>query len=90
MNAIAQNIKNYFSKKLKGEKTAAAPEGMCPNCWGHNEWDGEFYKIIKDKHTIPGGEVYESFISKIVDKHVETTHIHEDKYICTTCNLEIK
>jgi hypothetical protein len=89
MNKLVESIKNYFSKKEKGEETGAAPEGMCPVCWGHSEWDGEYYELKKDKHSVPGSDVYESFISKIVDKHVATTHKHEDKYICTTCNKAI-
>jgi hypothetical protein len=89
MNKLVESIKNYFSKKEKGEDTGAAPEGMCPVCWGHSEWDGEYYELKKDKHLVPGSDVYESFISKIVDKHVATTHKHEDKYICTTCNKAI-
>ena len=86
---IIENIKTYFAKKEKGEETKLAPENMCPVCWGHSEWDGQYYEIIKDKHLIPGNKIYESFISKIVDKHVKTTHKHENKYICLTCDKEI-
>ncbi len=89
MKTIAKNIKNYFYKKEKGEETGIAPEGMCPNCWGYHEWEGEYYELKKDKHLIPGNDIYESFISKIVEKHVKTTHIHENQYICSTCNQVI-
>ena len=89
MNTIIENIKTYFSKKDKGEETKSAPEGTCPICWGHNEWDGQYYKVIKDKHLKPGEDIYESFISKIVDQHVKTTHKHENKYICTSCDKAI-
>jgi len=89
MNTIIDNIKSYFAKKDNGEPTNVAPADMCPVCWGHNEWDGEYYKVVKDKHLKPGNDLYESFISKIVDKHVNSTHKHEDKYICTTCDKEI-
>ncbi len=87
MIAIIDNIKAYFSKKE--EKSESAPTGMCPTCWGFNEWDGHYYEIVKDKHLIPGKEIYESFISKIVDEHVRTTHKHENKLICTTCDKVI-
>ena len=86
---ILNNIKQYFSKKEKGVATGAAPEDMCPTCWGYNEWEGQYYEVIKDKHLIPGKDPRENFISKIVDKHVDTTHKHENKYICTTCDKEI-
>ena len=89
MSTIIENIKTYFSKKEKGEKTGLAPEGMCPPCWGYNEWDGHYYEIKKDKHLLPGKDIYQSFISKIVDKHVGSTRKHENEYICTTCDKKI-
>ncbi len=85
---IIERIKNYFSKKRKGEETGAAPEGVCPNCWGKQEWDGHFFELIKDPHLTPEGRRYQSFISKVVDQHVGSLHKHGDRYVCTTCGLE--
>jgi hypothetical protein len=89
MTTIVKNIKAYFSSKQDGEQTKLVPEGMCPNCWGHDEWDGQYYTVVKDKHLLPDNDIYQSFISKIVDKHISTTHKHENKYICTTCDNAI-
>jgi hypothetical protein len=89
MSTIIENIRDFFSKKQKGEETGLAPDGVCSICWGHTEWDGEYYEIVRDKHLLPGSDRYESFISKIADKHVNTTHKHGNKYICTSCNKEI-
>ena len=89
MGIIIENIKTYFERKERGEKTEKSPEGECPTCWGHNEWDGQYYEIKKDKHLIPEKQVYESFISKIVDVHVNTVHTHGTKHICLTCEKEI-
>jgi len=86
---ILEKIKAYFSKKEKGESTESAPEGMCPTCWGREEWDGKYYEIVKDKHLHPEVDTYSHFISKIVDKHVSTTRKHEDKYICISCDKNI-
>ena len=89
MKELAQKIKNYFSKKENNDDSMKSPDGMCPTCWGFNEWDNEYYEVIRDKHLTAGGDVYDSFISKIVDKHVNTTHKHNNVYICTSCNKEI-
>jgi hypothetical protein len=89
MKEIAQNIKNYFSKRDRNDSSTNGPDGMCPTCWGFNEWDNEYFEVIQDKHLIPGNDIYESFISKIVDKHVNTTHKHENVYVCTSCDKEI-
>lgn len=82
---IVQNIKNYFSKKEKGENVGGAPEGICPICWGRSEWDGKYYEVIKKNDN----KIYESFISKIVKKHIDGVKKSKDKYICISCDKEI-
>ncbi len=42
------NIINYF-RKPKKETTNTSPEGTCPVCWGHQEYDGKIRKVFKDK-----------------------------------------
>ena len=85
---IATTIKNYFSKKWKGETADKAPEGVCPNCWGKQEWDNQFFDLIKDPHLTAEGKRYQSFISKVVDEHVGALHKHGTRYVCNTCGLE--
>jgi hypothetical protein len=89
MDNLFKKVKAFLIGKEKGEPVGDAPKGMCPICWGHSEWEGQYYEIIRDKHLIPGHEKYDSFISKIVDKHVKTTHKHETKYVCITCEKAI-
>ncbi len=89
MISIVDSIRSYFSKKANDQKTPLVPEGTCPTCWGRNEWDGQFYEIIKDKHAQPGSATYDSFISKVVDEHVRTTHQLKNKYVCVTCDKDI-
>ena len=82
-------IKAYFSKKDKNENERTAPDGACPICWGREEWDGQYYELQKDKSLTKGGEKYNSFINKIVEKHVDTVHKIENKYVCISCDKEI-
>ena len=89
MKTLRDNIISYFSKKEKVDQSSTVPKEMCPTCWGQDEWDGQYFKVIKDRHLIPGDDIYENFISKIADKHVKSTHKHENRYICTTCNKAI-
>ncbi|MGB0424174.1 MAG: hypothetical protein ACPGED_07625 [Flavobacteriales bacterium] len=90
MKNLVDSIKNYFARKENGENTGSAPEGMCPTCWGHSEYDGQYYDVVKDKHLTKEGKTYESWISKIVDEHVSRTHKHGTVYTCITCDKEIK
>ena len=38
MNLI-ENIKTYFKNKSENTELQSAPEGVCPNCWGKQEWE---------------------------------------------------
>lgn len=87
--SIIDNVKEFFEKKSKNEQTNEAPKDFCPTCWGRSEWEGKFYKILKDEHAKPGQAIYDSFISDVVNDHVLKTHNLKDKYICTNCNKEI-
>ena len=40
---LLEVVKQFLSKK---EEKIAAPEGFCPNCWGRQEYQGEFLKAI--------------------------------------------
>ena len=89
MKTTLDNIKNFFTKKENGEQTELAPIGVCGPCWGRSEWEGQYYELKKDKNNIPGSEIYESFISKIADKHIKITKKRENVYVCTSCDKEI-
>ena len=87
---IIQNIKNYFNTKAKGNTTEKAPEGICPNCWGKQEWEGEFYKLNKGDKLIGNDQTYNNFINKIVESNVSGIVINEDTYDCETCKMSYK
>lgn len=38
-----------FFKKPKSETAGKTPEGLCPNCWGKQEYDDEVREMYKDK-----------------------------------------
>ncbi len=85
MNLI-DNLKLYFSNKSKNEDTVMAPEGVCPNCWGKQEWEGEFYKKIKANNITPEHNTYNSFINKVAEK-LDKIVLKEDILVCETCNI---
>ncbi|MBL4707881.1 MAG: hypothetical protein JKY48_05505 [Flavobacteriales bacterium] len=81
MNIYFENKKNYsIAQKSKVSVITAS----CPNCWGHNEWDGKYYEALKDRHL--KRNIYKSFISKIVDQYVIRVYKRENKYICKNCD----
>ena len=84
---LLDNIKKYFRAKLENKETTSAPEGVCPNCWGKQEWDGQFYEKIKAKNITPETNTYNSFIHEVVQKLDKIT-LKEDTYTCSTCNIK--
>ena len=89
MNLI-QNIKNYFTSKEKGDTSAKSPEGICPNCWGKQEWEGDFYKLNKGSKLVGNDQTYNNFINKIVESNVSGILINKDTYECETCMTSYK
>jgi len=86
---LAENLKRFFKAKESGQTVAKAPEGICPNCWGRQEWDGEYYKIIKARNITPESNTYNNFINEVAMKLDKIT-LNEDTYECSTCHLKQK
>jgi nitrous oxidase accessory protein NosD len=85
--SLIGNIKNYFTKKVNNQSAGDAPEGICPNCWGKQEWEGEFYTLNKGNKLVGYDQTYNNFINKIVEKNVSGISINEDTYKCETCEI---
>ena len=86
---ITESLKRFFKAKINNEETSAAPDGVCPNCWGREEWEGNFYKHIKANNITPETNTYNNFIKKVASKLDKIT-LKEDTYECTTCNVKYK
>ena len=87
--SIAENVKRFFKAKAKNEPTDSAPEGVCPNCWGRQEWEGNYYKLMKARNITPESNTYNSFINEVVTKLDKIT-LKDDSYECTTCHMKSK
>lgn len=89
MMSLLENVKEFFNKKRNHEKTSDAPEGVCPNCWGKQEWEGEYYAFMKGQNDNPSKETYNNFIADVVRKLDKIT-IHKNTYTCETCKVKYK
>ncbi|MFK8061090.1 MAG: hypothetical protein AB8B78_13495 [Polaribacter sp.] len=87
---IIQNIKNYFTSKNEGNISENAPKEVCPNCWGKQEWEGEFYKQNKGNKLVGNDQKYNNFINKIVESNITGIKINENTYECVTCKMTYK
>lgn len=86
---LIENLKAYFKKKDNNEAAGDAPEGVCPNCWGEQEWEGEYYKFMKGQNGNPSDDTYNSFVQDVARKLDKIT-IKENAYTCETCKMNYK
>lgn len=85
---IIKSLTNYFNAK-DNNKEIKHPEGICPNCWGKQEWDGEYYKKIKAYNITPQHNTYNSFVHEVASKLDKIT-LKDDLLICETCKVSFK
>ena len=83
---LADSIKRFFKAKENKEPTGEAPEGVCPNCWGRQEWEGNYYKLLKARNITPESNTYNNFIFEVASKLDKIT-LKEDNYECMTCHI---
>lgn len=86
---IAKSIKNYFKAKESRQSENTSPEGICPNCWGRQEWEGNYYDLMKARNITPESKTYDNFINEVVRKLDKIT-LKEDTYECATCHMKSK
>ena len=85
--SIVDNLKSYFNNKSKEVAIEKSPEGICPNCWGKEEWDGNYYAFMKGNDGNPSTETYNTFIQDVARKLDKIT-LDKNTYLCTTCKLK--
>lgn len=83
-----------FWTRLFGKQRALLmdpPEGVCPNCWGKQEWDKKYYEIAKDKQIDVNNKfVQYAFIQDFVVTHLDGIKLKKerDHFHCPTCSLK--
>ncbi len=86
---IIKSLQDYFFSKETDTTKETAPEGICPNCWGKQEWEGHFYKKIKANNITRESNMYTNFIHEVAQKLDKIT-LKKDTYLCETCKIEYK
>lgn len=67
-----------FFKKPEEETKDSAPEGICPLCWGYQQYDGKIRTLIKDKQIDINNHLKaQTFFEEVVKTHIEGIHLKE-------------
>ena len=76
-----------FFKKPKEETECTTPKGVCPECWGYQEYDHKIRKLFEDKQIDVGNhEGRLTFMRKFVRDHIDGIHLKKGAVeVCPTC-----
>jgi len=79
-NILAFLIKNSNDNKIK------SPDGFCPNCWGRQEYGGNFYKALKSENH-KDLEHKKGWITWYVENNLKGISLQskEKKLVCNVC-----
>ncbi len=93
---IEMKIVENIIRMLNGRKElslADVPEGVCPNCWGRNEYGGAFYNAIKNEGIdINSIAAHVGWVQDYADKHLNDIAIVSDgeNSVCNKCKVKYK
>jgi len=84
--SILTSLTQHFSKPKSSK--SEAPEGLCPNCWGSQQYDDMIREMYEDKQVdVNNGEANHAFIQKFVVERVKGITLKKGNtgYECPTC-----
>jgi len=73
----------------KGEETKA-PEDVCPNCWGRQEYSGQFFEAMKNEGVdANNASEKRGWIQDYADKHLAGIKLELDgnDLVCQKCKV---
>ena len=89
---MVNTLINFF-KKPKAETQNEVPAGLCPNCWGEQEYDKQIRELYKDKQIdINNHEANYAFIQDFMVTHLNGIHLKKGNngMECPTCKARYK
>jgi len=68
---MIESIINFF-KKNPISSNGNTPEGVCPNCWGKQEYDGVVRELLRDHQIdVNNKKSADAFIRKFVVEKID-------------------
>ena len=83
----------HFLKSGQEKKKSIAPQGICPNCWGREEYGGHFYERLKNHGVdINSSDPDIGWINDYAEKHLRGIKLHEEEgaLVCSKCKYSFK
>ena len=75
---------------VNNNKSVETPEGVCPNCWGRQEYQGKFFEAVK-REGIDTQNITEKkgWIQAYAEQHLSGIELSKSEPIntCVSCGL---
>lgn len=79
-----------FVNTKKTTSTTETPDGFCPNCWGKQEYGGEFYEAVRNFDAdINSHSPKDGWIKEYAKKNLSGIQLHQkdNELVCQNCKL---
>lgn len=89
--SIIDSLLGYFKQNPEAD-SAAVPEGLCPNCWGKQEYGDTVRTMYRDKQIdVNNHSANYAFIQDFVVNHVDGIRLKKGNngYQCPTCKTVV-
>ena len=86
---LIDSIKRLFQRD-ESSMPLAVPEGVCPNCWGEQDYDGKYRdRMKKDNVDLNNAQARLGWIQALAMERVEGVMLKktDDYSTCPTCKL---
>jgi hypothetical protein len=90
--SIEQSVTDFFRKNER-RPSDTSPEGICPNCWGTQEYSGKFYEAARNYNADANTKNPNiGWIRDYVNKHLVniSLHPHKEGVVCENCKVVYK
>ena len=89
---IVTSLLDYLKANKRPDKEEA-PDGLCPNCWGRQEYGGNFYEAVKN-HGLDVNTKYPEvgWIKDYAETHLKGIKLEQkdDSIGCPSCKISYK
>ena len=89
---IVKSLVEYLKSDRRSEKQQT-PEGLCPNCWGRQEYGGNFYDAVQNHGLdVNTKDPQVGWVKEYAEKHLKGIMLRGDDETaaCQACKINYK